>query len=97
MYHVIQYYCDYMNELINNIDRIHTTYLGNVRIRKVIEVDDVIGYIRDIIKNKNFICYKRGKNYYIEYNDIIITINSYSYTVITVHSKYNKYVKIERK
>ena len=39
------------------------------------------------IENPNSIVYKNGKNYYVEIANIIITINSYSYTIITAHIK----------
>ena len=81
-----------MNEkeiLINNINKIHTTHLGLDRIKKNLKLDnyDIIEYIKNIIKNKDTITYKKGKNYYCETDNIIITINSYSYTIITAHPK----------
>lgn len=73
-------------ELLNNIDKIHTTPMGEVRIKKNLNIDtDVIKYCIDIIKKSNIT--KKGKNYYCEYNNIIITVNSYSYTIITAHLK----------
>ena len=77
-----------MNNLINNIDKIHTTKLGVERIKKNININcDVVSYIKEIILNNDTNIYKKGKNYYCEYNNIIITINSYSYTIITAHKK----------
>ena len=81
-----------MNEkklLINNINKIHTTHMGLDRIKKNLKLDnyDIIEYIKNIIKNKDTITYKKGKNYYCETDNIIITINSYSYTIITAHTK----------
>lgn len=37
--------------------------------------------------SKNFInkIFRKGKNYYIKTNDCTITVNAYSYTVITAH------------
>ena len=74
-------------ELIKNIDRIHTTSMGIDRIRKNLKLDniDVVEYCKDKILNKNCTIYKEGKNYYAELDNIIITINSYSYTIITAH------------
>ena len=73
--------------LINNIDKIHTTKLGIYRIKNNLELDklDVVEYLKNIILNKDSNIYKEGKNYYCEYQDSIITINSYSYTIITAH------------
>lgn len=81
-----------MNEkeiLINNINKIHTTHLGLDRIKKNLKLDnyDIIEYIKNIIKNKDTIIYKKGKNYYCETDNTIITINSYSYTIITAYTK----------
>ena len=74
-----------MNELINNIDKIHTTKLGLDRIKKNLNLDniDVIDYCKNIIKKSNII--KQGKNWYCSYDNITITVNSYSYTIITAH------------
>ena len=81
-----------MNEkeiLINNLNKIHTTNMGLDRIKKNLKLDnhDIIEYIKNIIKNKDAITYKKGKNYYCETDNLIITINSYSYTIITAHAK----------
>ena len=81
-----------MNEkeiLINNMNKIHTTNMGLDRIKKNLKLDnhDIIEYIKNIIKNKDTITYKKGKNYYCETDNIIITINSYSYIIITAHTK----------
>ena len=66
-----------MNEkeiLINNINKIHTTNMGLDRIKKNLKLDnyDIIEYIKNIIKNKDTITYKKGKNYYCETDNIII-------------------------
>ena len=81
-----------MNEkeiLINNLNKIHTTNMGLDRIKKNLKLDnhDIIEYIKNIIKNKDTIIYKKGKNYYCETDNTIITINSYSYTIITAYTK----------
>lgn len=73
--------------LLDNIDKIHTTSLGVERIRKnmKIDVEDVVLYCKDKILDKNANIYKKGKNWYCEVDNIRITINSYSYTIITAH------------
>ena len=73
-----------MNDLLNNIDKVHTTSMGIDRIKKNINIDD-IDNLKELIKDKNCNIYKQGKNYYCEINNIKITINSYSYTIITAH------------
>ena len=76
-----------MNDLLLNIDKIHTTLMGVDRIKRNLKLDniDVVEYLKDKIKNSNI--YKKGKNWYCEVDNIIITINSYSYTIITAHRK----------
>lgn len=78
-----------MNELLNNINKLHTTELGIIRIKKNLKLDcnDVVDYIKNKVLDKNAYIYKNGKNYYVEIDDIIITINSYNYCIITAHIK----------
>lgn len=77
------------NELLNNIDKIHTTELGVERIRRNLKLDngDVVEYCRDILKNEKYEVEKKGKNYYVKYEDITFTINASSFTIITAHRK----------
>ena len=75
-----------MNDLLDNIDKIHTTKLGMERIKNNLKVDTaVIEYCKKIIKDERCSIYKNGKNYYCEFDNTIITINAYSYTIITAH------------
>ena len=75
-----------MNDLLLNIDKIHTTELGVKRIKKNLNIDcDIILYCKNMILDNNCNIYKKGKNWYCEINNIKITINSYSYTIITAH------------
>ena len=71
--------------VISNIDKIHTTKMGIDRIKRNLNLTDidVVDYCKKIVLNKNTNIIKKGKNYYCTLNDIIITINSYSYTIIT--------------
>lgn len=72
--------------LLSNIDKIHTTDMGIARIKKNLKIDtDVIKYCKDKILDKSSYIYKKGKNWYCEVDNIKITINSYSYTIITAH------------
>lgn len=73
--------------LLDNIDKIHTTEMGIERIKKNLKTDitDVVEYCKNEILNKRCNIYKTGKNWYCEIDDIKITINSYSYTIITAH------------
>lgn len=75
-----------MNELLFNIDKVHTTKMGIDRIKKNLNIDsDVVEYCKNKVLDKDCNIYKNGKNWYCEIDDIIITINSYSYTIITAH------------
>jgi intein-encoded DNA endonuclease-like protein len=75
-----------MNDLIKNINKIHTTALGIIRIKKnlKLETDDVVKWCKKRIKNADNII-KNGKNWYVYTGDSVITINSNSYTIITAH------------
>ena len=77
------------NTLLLNIDKVHTTEMGVDRIKKNLKLDtaDVVEYCKNKVLNKNCNIYKQGKNWYCEIDNIIITINSYSYTIITAHTK----------
>ena len=77
-----------MNDLIENIDKLHTTELGEERIRKNLCLSslDVVGHCKQIIISNKENIIKRGKNYYITYSDGVITVNSDSFTIITAKS-----------
>ncbi len=68
------------------MNKIHTTILGVDRIRKNLGITgDVVSYCKNKIIDEHCFIYKNGKNWYCEIDDIRITINSYSYTLITAH------------
>ena len=73
--------------LFNNIDKVHTTEMVIDRIKKnlKLDTDDVVEYCKNKVLDKNCNIYKQGKNWYCEIDNIKITINSYSYTIITAH------------
>ena len=73
--------------LLQNIDKVHTTEMGIDRIRKNLKLDtnNVAEYCKSKVLDKNCNIYKQEKNWYCEIDNIKITINSYSYTVITAH------------
>jgi len=75
------------NELINNINKIHTTELGIVRIKRNLELetDDVVNWCKQEIKRADEI-YRKGKNWYVSGKGFTITINAHSYTIITAHT-----------
>ena len=75
--------------LLSNIDKLHTTEIGIDRIKRNLKIntENVVKYCKEKILDNNCNSYKQGKNWYCEVDNIIITVNSYSYTIITVHTK----------
>ena len=73
--------------LISNLDKLHTTDLGIERIKTnlALNVNDVVSWCRVKIKKPSSIITRKGKNWYVEVDNCKITINSYSYTIITAH------------
>lgn len=73
--------------LLDNLDKLHTTPMGVDRIKRnlKIDTDDVVGYCKNKILEKDCRIYQQGKNWYCEIGHIKITVNSYSYTIITAH------------
>lgn len=78
-------------ELINNIDKVHTTELGIERIKRNLnlERDDVVQYCVELIEDNSSTVTKKGKNYYVNSHNTEITVNSSSFTIITAHLKKN--------
>ncbi len=77
------------NELLQNIDKIHTTDLGVIRIKRNLSLDikDVVTWCKGKIQSPTASISRKGKNWYVEVKDSIITVNAYSYTIITAHKK----------
>lgn len=73
--------------LLSNINKLHTTKMGIDRIKKNLKLEhnNVVEYCKMKVIDKNCVIYKQGKNWYCEIDNIRITINSYSYTIITAH------------
>lgn len=80
------------NELLENLDKLHTTELGVVRIKKNLSLDteDVVDWGRVKIESPNAVITRNGKNWYINVDGCIITVNAYSYTIITAHKEKSK-------
>jgi hypothetical protein len=72
------------------IDKIHTTELGILRIKRNLglETKDVVGWCKKKLSTANDISQK-GKNWYVIVDNIIFTINVKSNTIITAHKKKN--------
>ena len=73
--------------LLDNISKVHTTEMGIDRIKKNLKLNtnDVVEFCKNKVLDKNCNIYKQGKNWYCEIDNIKITINPYSYTIITAH------------
>ncbi|MEI3508493.1 MAG: DUF3781 domain-containing protein [Bacilli bacterium] len=73
--------------LIQNLDKLHTTEMGKDRIRKNLDLDtdDVVLWCRKKISDLKSNIFRKGKNWYIEIENCVITVNAYSYTIITAH------------
>lgn len=74
-------------KLLGNLEKLHTTEMGVIRIRKnlSLDVDDVVGYCKEKIKKPETIITRQGKNWYAHVDGCVLTINAYSYTIITAH------------
>ena len=81
------------NDLIENIEKLHTTTMGVNRIRRNLElgdnVKDVVAFCRQKILAPTANISRQGKNWYVKIDGCIITVNAYSYTIITAHSQKN--------
>ena len=77
------------NELLQNIRMLHTTPMGMDRIRRNLgigeDVSDVVEFCRNAIIRDDCQINRQGKNWYCKIDGMIITVNAYSYTIITAH------------
>ena len=75
--------------LLENLEKVHTTEMGVDRIKRNIGVDveDIVEYCVDKIKQDNAVIERKVKNYYVTVDGIIITVNASSYTIITAHKE----------
>lgn len=75
------------NDLLRNLDQLHTTSLGVERIKRnlCLDTEDVIAWCKAQINSVNAEITRNGKNWYVKVDGFIITVNAYSYTVITAH------------
>ncbi len=77
----------YKEILFCDVDKIHTTAMGEKRISKNLKINekDIVKYCKGKILNENSKVYRKGKNFYCTIDNVIITINASSYTIITAH------------
>ena len=73
--------------LLSNIDKVHTTEMGIDRIKKNLGLDtnDVVEWCKNKVLDEGCNICRQRKNWYCEIDNIKITINAYSYTIITAH------------
>ena len=79
------------NELLENLDKIHTTPMGAERIRRNLalgdDVQNVVVWCKMQIELPEAAITRKGKNWYCTVEGCIITVNAYSYTIITAHKE----------
>ena len=77
------------NELLINLDKLHTTELGVERIKRnlSLDTDDVVDWCKTKINSDNAVITRNGKNWYVNVDNYIFTVNAYSYTIITAHKE----------
>lgn len=76
------------HELLKNLDKLHTTELGIVRIKRNLSLttNNVVEWCKTKISSSNTLITRKGKNWYVNINNTyVLTINTYSYTIITAH------------
>lgn len=79
-----------MNDLIENIEKIHTTEMGKLRITRNLAIsEDPVEFCKKSILNPEIDIKIEGKNYYATLDDFVLVINKYSYTIITAHKLKN--------
>ncbi len=68
--------------------RLHTTTLGEERIRKNLALsdeEDVVQWCQMAIESQDAISWRQGKNWYIDTQGSRLTVNAASATIITAH------------
>lgn len=77
-----------MNALLENLDKLHTTPGGVVRIKRnlSLDVEDVVQWCACQIRDDRTVIRRAGKNWYAKTEACEITVNAHSYTIITAHT-----------
>jgi len=78
----------YGNDLLANLDKVHTTELGEQRIKRnlKLEIEDAVNWCIQKTEHADNIV-RKGKNWYVYAGNTVITINAYSFTIITAHKQ----------
>ena len=79
-------------ELLENMDKVHTTEMGITRIKRnlALDTDEVVEWCKEKIQSEAAVITRNGKNWYVSIEGCIITVNAYSYTIITAHKMKDK-------
>lgn len=74
-----------MMDLLKDLDRLHTTRLWIQRIKRnlSLKTDDVVSLCKNKISSPQSQITKQWKNFYVQIENYIFTINSNSLTIIT--------------
>lgn len=77
------------SELTKYIERIHTTEMGIDRISRNLGLNgiDVVEWCKSKITDERAEITRQGKNWYVTVDNVVITVNAYSCTIITAHKK----------
>lgn len=77
------------SDLLDNLEKLHTTELGAIRIKRnlTLNTENVVEWCKLKIQSPQSSITRKGKNWYVQIEDCVITVNVYSYTIITAHRK----------
>ena len=59
--------------------------VAKVRKNLSLDISNVVSWCKSKIQNPNSSILRKGKNYYINTDTYVITVNTYNYTIITAH------------
>lgn len=81
-----------MNDLIANIDKLHTTEMGAIRIIRnlFLTTSDLGAWCKDKILDERTVIERKGKNWYATVDGCKITVNSFTIALL-------RYIKIKEK
>lgn len=85
-----------MNDLIANIDKLHTTEMGAERIIRNLGLttSDSVAWCKDKILDARTVIERKGKNWYATVDGCVITVNAFNYCIITAHKDKRKTLDI---
>ena len=63
------------------------TSSGRRSVNGSLDTDDVVDWCKAKINSSNTVITRKGKNWYVNVDNYILTVNAYSYTIITAHKE----------